>query len=152
MIILTQKLASTGDTTITATLDIDTRIKTRVKITLDNGEDAGIMLPRGIILRDGDRLTDENQTIIVKIVAKAECVSTAYCHDPLLLAKACYHLGNRHVPLQIDHNFARYQHDHVLDDMLKQMGIEVTVEQAPFEPEAGAYHNHSDTQNHGHHH
>jgi urease accessory protein len=51
----------------------------------------------------------------------------------------CYHLGNRHVPLQIAATWVRYQHDHVLDDMVLGLGLEVEVEKAPFEPEAGAY-------------
>lgn len=56
-----------------------------------------------------------------------------------MLAKACYHLGNRHVPLQIMPGELRYHHDHVLDDMLRQFGLTVTFGQLPFEPEAGAY-------------
>lgn len=133
----------------TATLDIDTRLKSRAKIILDNGEPAGWLLPRGLLLRGGDLLTDDDGTTIIQIIAKPETVSTAYCTDPLTLAKACYHLGNRHVPLQITPTFVRYQHDHVLDAMLAQMSITVTVEQAPFEPEAGAYQN---TPHHEHHH
>jgi urease accessory protein len=61
------------------------------------------------------------------------------CADPFLLARACYHLGNRHVPLQIMPGELRYHHDHVLDDMLRQFGLEVTYASLPFEPEAGAY-------------
>ena len=61
------------------------------------------------------------------------------CDDPFMLAKACYHLGNRHVPLQIMPGELRYHHDHVLDDMLRQFGLTVTFGQLPFEPEAGAY-------------
>ncbi|MOA31878.1 Urease accessory protein UreE [compost metagenome] len=84
---------------------------------------------------------------MVQVIAASETVSTMHCCDPLQLARACYHLGNRHVPLQIAADFVRYQHDHVLDDMLRGFGLEVQLEQAPFEPEAGAYqsggHSHS---------
>jgi len=75
----------------------------------------------------------------VQVLAAPERVSTVRCADPLLLARAAYHLGNRHVPLQIEAGFLRYQHDHVLDEMVRGLGLEVLIEQAPFEPEAGAY-------------
>ena len=128
----------------TATLPLDQRIKSRLKITLDNGEPAGLFLNRGSTLRDGDRLRAESGEII-EIRAASESVSTLYLENPLQIARACYHLGNRHVPLQIEPGFIRYQHDHVLDDMLAGLGMQVVVESAPFEPEAGAYggHQHS---------
>ena len=76
------------------------------------------------------------------------------CDDPFLLARACYHLGNRHVPLQIMPGELRYHHDHVLDDMLRQFGLAVTFASLPFEPEAGAYtseaHSHSHSHAHSH--
>ena len=65
------------------------------------------------------------------------------------MARACYHLGNRHVALQIEEGICRYQHDHVLDDMVRGLGIEVSVELAPFDPEPGAYGGHASG---GHHH
>jgi urease accessory protein len=71
--------------------------------------------------------------------------------DPRPLARAAYHLGNRHVALQIGDGWLRYCHDHVLDEMLLGLGLRVTVEQAPFEPEAGAYHAEGDSA-HGHSH
>ena len=64
------------------------------------------------------------------------------CDDPQLLARAAYHLGNRHVPLQIANGLLRYQHDHVLDEMLRGLNLDVQIEQAPFEPEPGAYGSH----------
>ena len=139
-----------------ATLPFDVRIRSRARIALDGGGEAGFILPRGHLLRGGDVLADETGQYLLRIQAAAETVSTLYCDDPLQLARACYHLGNRHVPLQIGPGFARYQHDHVLDDMLVQMGLHVVVEQAPFEPEAGAYqsaphgHSHGHVHDHGH--
>ncbi len=124
------------------TLPLELRIKSRQKVTLDNGEEAGLFLPRGSVMKHGDRLQAETGEVI-DIVAASETVSSLYIDDPLLIAKACYHLGNRHVPLQITDEFIRYQHDHVLDDMLHGMGLHVKIEQAPFEPEAGAYHSHA---------
>ena len=74
-------------------------------------------------------------------------MSSAHIQDPVLFARACYHLGNRHVPLQIGDDWLRYLHDHVLDDMLRGLGISPHHERATFEPEAGAYgggHHHHD--------
>jgi len=73
------------------------------------------------------------------VSAAPETVSTVRCAEPQLLARIAYHLGNRHVALQIGTGWLRYQHDHVLDAMVQGMGLNVSVEQAPFEPEAGAY-------------
>ena len=119
-------------------LPMDLRVRSRQRVFLNNGENAGLFLLRGTLLRDGD-IVESRDGKRVRIVAAREKVSTARCDDPLMLARAAYHLGNRHVPLQITTDFVRYQHDHVLDDMLRQMGIEVNEEMAPFEPEAGAY-------------
>lgn len=128
-------------------LPIDQRIKSRLKITLDNGAEAGFFLPRGQVLRGGDLLESVDGMVIL-VVAAAETVSTVHSDDAHALARVCYHLGNRHVPLQIAATWARYQHDHVLDDMVKGLGLEVLVEQAPFEPEAGAYQSSSHSHSH----
>ena len=122
----------------TLTLPYELRQKSRLKATLDNGSDIGLMLPRGTILRGGDAIKAEDGTVIL-IKAAQETVSIAEINDATLFARACYHLGNRHVPLQISNNSIRYLHDHVLDDMLAGLGIETTCKQTTFEPEAGAY-------------
>ncbi len=147
-------------------LPIDARIKSRQKALLESGEPVGLFLERGTLLRGGDVLTNADG-ILVKVIAADETVSTIQCDDALMLAKVAYHLGNRHVPLQIETGFVRYQHDHVLDDMVRQLpgadtSVTVKVEQAPFEPEAGAYqqggghhghsHGHSHGNGHGHSH
>lgn len=121
------------------TLSFDQRVKSRLKVELDNGEAAGLLLPRGCILKHGDRIVAESGEVVA-VRAADETVSTVYVTDPVLMARACYHLGNRHVALQIDAGFVRYQHDHVLDEMVEGLGLSVICEQAPFEPEAGAYH------------
>ncbi|HIP38465.1 MAG TPA: urease accessory protein UreE [Desulfocapsa sulfexigens] len=140
---------STGDAQeplTTLTLPWESRTKSRLRVRLDNGNEAGLFLERGIILRDGDYLqTDDGITLEIK--AAPETVSTVRCSDPLQMARICYHLGNRHVELEITEGRIRYPHDHVLDKMLISMGHEVKVEQAPLEPEAGAY-----DSSHGHHH
>lgn len=88
--------------------------------------------------------------MVIQVKAALETVSTIYCKDMLQLARTCYHLGNRHVSLQITTDFIRYQHDHVLDDMVKGLGLEVHIEQAPFQPEAGAYHTAQHNHSHPH--
>lgn len=132
-------------------LTLEQRVKARQKITLDNGDDAGLYIERGSVLRDGDLMQSSTGEIITIRAAK-ESVSTVHFNDPLTMAKASYHLGNRHVALQINDMMLRYQHDHVLDDMLKGMGIETVHEMAPFQPEAGAYGDHGHASAHSHEH
>ena len=120
------------------TLPFELRQKSRFKVVLDDGQEAGVILPRGKLLRGGDCLkTSEGE--IVEVLAAKETVSTVYSESALELARACYHLGNRHVHLQITEKWIRYLHDHVLDEMVEGLCLKVTVEQQPFEPEAGAY-------------
>lgn len=128
----------TGKSDACLTLPFELRRKSRLRVRLDDGSEAGLFLPRGSILRQGDRLQASNGMIIL-VKAAVEPVSTVTSRDSLILMRAAYHLGNRHVALQIDSERLRYLHDHVLDTMLEQMGLSVIREQAPFEPEAGAY-------------
>lgn len=137
------------DTTLS--LPIDKRIKSRLRVMLDDGREAGLFLPRGLILRDGDQI-ESDEGVVVQICAADECVSTVRCEDVVLLTRVAYHLGNRHVSLQVGIGFVRYQHDHVLDDMVRGLGGEIVVEEAPFEPEAGAYHNSTHGGHHAHEH
>jgi len=94
--------------------------------------------------------------VVYQILAEQEQVSTVYCKTSHDLARVCYHLGNRHVPLQVDAQWCRYLHDHVLDDMVKHLGATVEVGLEIFEPESGAYvgsgqgHGHSHDHSHGH--
>lgn len=128
------------------------RAKSRLRVTFDNGEEAGLFLERGSVLRDGDLLLADDGRV-VEVRAATETVSTVRTLDALTLARASYHLGNRHVALEIGPGWLRYQHDHVLDDMLRGFGLEVTVEQSPFDPEGGAYvssaHSHTHAHPHG---
>lgn len=120
------------------TLPYDARKRSRQRVCLDDGREAAIMLPRGTLLRDGDRLRlSQSETVVVK--AAAETVSTVTASDLVQLARVAYHLGNRHVPLQVGEGWLRYQHDHVLDGMVKVLGGVARVEIAPFEPEGGAH-------------
>jgi urease accessory protein len=114
------------------------RSKSRLRAVLDNGEEAGLFLERGAVLRHGDLLLADDGRVI-EVHAAPETVSTVHTGDPRTLARASYHLGNRHVALEIGPDWVRYSHDHVLDDMLRGFGLEVRVEERPFEPEGGAY-------------
>ena len=135
-------------------LPFDVRSRSRFRARLDNGEEVGVILTRGHILRGGDRLRAQDGRII-GVAAAPETVSTAHAHDAGLLARGAYHLGNRHVALQIGPLWLRYSHDHVLDDMVRGLGFTLVVEEAPFEPEGGAYpahggHSHSHEGHHNH--
>jgi len=138
-----------GEPVATLTLPLEKRLRSRLRVTLDDGTPAGVFLERGQVLRDGDLLGNADG-MIVQVRAAEEPVSEVCCADPLLLARACYHLGNRHVPLQIGPANLRYQHDHVLDDMLRGLGLQPISGRAPFEPEPGAYGGGSP--GHAHHH
>ena len=151
MITINQKLDKILETDNTLTLPFDLRQKSRLRTYLDNGEEVGLMLPRGEVLRHGDCLQAEDGTII-RIHAAKEQVSRIKSDNRLLLQRVCYHLGNRHVPLQISETWISYQQDHVLDSMVRSLGLEVSHVQQAFEPEAGAYHGHSQQQDHAHQH
>jgi urease accessory protein len=135
-------------------LPFEQRCKSRLRVTLASGTEAALVLERGGILRDGDRLRAEDGRIVL-VAAAPEAVATAW-GEPALLLRAAYHLGNRHVPLQIGPNWLRFERDHVLEDMVMGLGVPVCHEDAPFEPEGGAYaagHRHGGHDHgHGHHH
>lgn len=146
MLHYTRKIKDCSEAVATLTLPWSQRIKSRQRVRLDNGAEAGLFLERGVILRGGDCLAADDGSL-VRIKAALETVSIVRCKDPLQLARICYHLGNRHVDLEISESGVRYPHDHVLDEMIEGMGFDVEVELAPFEPETGAY-----GEGNGHHH
>ena len=116
------------------------RQKSRQRVRLESGEEVALMLPRGTTLKDGQHIASEAGRII-EIVSAAEAVSTVRSTNPACLARAAYHLGNRHTPVQLGKGWLRYRRDHVLDAMIEGLGIGAVPEreQAPFEPESGAY-------------
>ncbi len=109
---------------------------------LNSGEPCYLRLPRGTILKPGECITTEIRDSSARIVAKPESILTVTASHPEGLLKAAYHLGNRHVPLEITLTYLRLSPDPVLQKMLEQMGLMVTREVAPFFPELGAYSNH----------
>ena len=120
------------------TLTFDARCRSRLLVELDNGERAGLVVERGRVLRGGDRVRLEDGRE-AQIVASDEPLIEAASTDPVLIAKAAYHLGNRHVAVQLMPDRLRCLADHVLADMLAGLGLEVRSITAPFEPESGAY-------------
>lgn len=130
-------------------LPFQLRTKSRLRTALPSGEEVALILERGSILRDGDLLLGGDGRV-VRVVAAPEIVSIVHAEDARALMRASYHLGNRHVALQIGDGWVRYLHDHVLDDMVRGLGLKVRVEEAPFEPEAGAYGGHSALAPHSH--
>lgn len=124
-----------------AHLTFDERCKSRLLVKLDNGEAAALLVERGRVLRDGEqvRLADGRD---LTVVAADESLLEAASADPLVIAKAAYHLGNRHVAVQVMAGRLRFAADHVLKDMVLGLGLEVRAVIAPFDPEGGAYGHH----------
>ena len=139
MLTLSERLPVPSPTSEQLVLPFELRSRSRFRAVLDSGEAVGVNVNRGQILRGGDRLRSSCGRV-VEIVAAAESVSTVRAENPRLLLRAAYHLGNRHIALQIGPGWLRYSHDHVLDEMVRGLGLEVVAEQAAFEPEGGAYH------------
>jgi urease accessory protein len=119
-------------------LPFDLRQKSRLRVTTQSGIDAALFLDRGIILRGGDLLKSDGG-LVIQIIAAQEPVYDVVAPTPKALMCAAYHLGNRHVPLQVGGQWLRLEQDYVLKEMLLGLGMSVSESLAPFEPEAGAY-------------
>ena len=119
-------------------LAFETRCKSRLRTQLVSGEDCGLFLERGTVLRGGDKLL-ANDGRVVEVVAAPEALMEAVSGDPLLIAKAAYHLGNRHVAVHLLPGKLRFAADHVLGEMVRGLGLKLSEVEAPFEPESGAY-------------
>jgi urease accessory protein len=130
--------SSDASVTETVTLPFDSRQRSRLRVELPGGRAVLVQRPRGSGTRHGDVVTALDGTRI-RVLAAWERVSVVRHADALLLTRVAYHLGNRHVPLMIEPGCLRYLHDHVLDSMLNDLGLLVTVEDARFEPEPGPY-------------
>lgn len=120
------------------TLPFERRVRSRQRVLLDDGREALIALPRGTVLHDGSLLADADGHVLA-VRAAQEALSIAHAADAHTLLRGAYHLGNRHIAVQLGPGWLRYLHDHVLDDMLRGLGLEVAFAQLPFEPETGAY-------------
>jgi urease accessory protein len=144
MLTFTQRKTPHPDPIVTLSLSLtaEERTRSRYKFILADGKEVFLRLARGTVLHDGDILTNENESIYMRIIAKPEPVLTVLAEIPLLL-RAAYHLGNRHVAVEITPTYLRLSPDPVLQAMLTQLGLEIQAEFVPFQPELGAYGNHS---------
>jgi urease accessory protein len=132
-------------------LPFERRQKSRQRAQLASGTEVAIDLPRGQVLRGGDLLVASDDRV-VEIVAESEAVTHVEGDSPEALARAAYHLGNRHVAVQVGAGWLRIAADRVLERMLEGLGMRLTAVQAAFEPEAGAYgahHRHDNESGHG---
>lgn len=123
-------------------LDWDTRSKSRFDAHDSSGRHIAVFLPRGTVLRGGDMLVAEDGSLIRVNAAPQSVLKVRACPEhgtPTDLSRAAYHLGNRHVQLEVQADCLQFEPDPVLADMLRRMHLIVTEAQAPFEPEAGAY-------------
>jgi urease accessory protein len=121
-------------------LPYELRCRSRFRTNTRSGADVGVFLDRGLILDEGDVLIG-NDGRRFGISAANEMVVTAKTESWLDFSRACYHLGNRHVPMQIGERWLRIQPDYVLEEMIVSFGLAVTREEQPFRPEGGAYSN-----------
>lgn len=130
------KRASTLD------LDWDLRQKSRFEVSDSQGRSLGVFLPRGVVLRGGDVLVAEDGSLIRVLAAPQTVLRITHCaqHGSTFdLMRAAYHLGNRHVPIEIKPDHLKIEPDHVLADMLRAMHLTVNEVLEAFEPENGAY-------------
>jgi urease accessory protein len=145
----------------TIELDWDIRQKSRFDATDSQGRRIGVFLPRGTAVRGGDVLVAEDGSLIRVIAAPQPVLRITHCTahgTPFDLTRAAYHLGNRHVPIELRPDHLKIEPDHVLADMLRSMHLIVVAVEEAFEPEGGAYgahaheHAHSHGQSHSHDH
>ncbi len=126
----------------TVALDWDVRQKSRFDATDSAGRHIGVFLPRGTVVRGGDVLVGEDGSLIKVIAAPQAVLKITHCNThgtPFDLIRAAYHLGNRHVPIELTPDHLKIEPDHVLAEMLRAMYLSVNAVNEPFEPENGAY-------------
>ena len=116
------------------------------------GRDLLLQLPRGAALRPGERLLSDDGAVQVQVQAAPEPVMQVRSADPLALLQAAYHLGNRHVAMELHADRLVVLQDPVLAELLRQRGLTVDLLQLPFQPEAGAYEGLGHHHAHSHHH
>ena len=134
-------------------LDWDVRQKSRFETTDSNGRSVGVFLQRGQVVRGGDVLVGEDGSLLKVLAAPQPVLRITHCpdHGSLFdLTRAAYHLGNRHVPIELQADHLKIEPDHVLADMLRDMHMTVVAVDEAFEPENGAYGEHASHAGHGH--
>ena len=139
----------------TIELDWDVRQKSRFDTTDSQGRQLGVFLPRGTVVRGGDVLVAEDRSLARVLAAPHAVLRITHCSQhgtPFDLTRAAYHLGNRHVPIELKLDHLKIEPDHVLATMLRAMHLTVQEIQDAFEPESGAYASHGSHSPHGGHH
>jgi urease accessory protein len=142
----------------TVELDWDVRQKSRFSAADSSGRELGVFLPRGHVVRGGDVLVGEDGSLVRVLAAPQKVLRITACTShgsPFDLTRAAYHLGNRHVPIELQPDHLKIEPDHVLADMLRAMHLIVHEVDEPFEPESGAYaqgHDHGHSHAHGNEH
>jgi len=138
-------------------LDADERHRRRVVLTGERGTTFLLDLPHAMALRDGDGLVLDDGGI-VRIVSRPEPLTEIAAADSHELARLAWHIGNRHIEVQVVGDRLRIRRDHVIEDMLRGLGARLSPVEAPFNPEQGAYaqhahgHGHDHAHGHDHHH
>ena len=135
------------------TLDWDVRQKSRFESTDSAGRQVGVFLQRGQVVRGGDVLVGEDGSLLKVQAAPQAVLRITHCTahgTPFDLTRAAYHLGNRHVPIELQADHLKIEPDHVLADMLRAMHLIVHEVNESFEPENGAYGEHGVGHQHGH--
>jgi len=125
----------------TLTLDFDARHRRRIRLTLDEGEEILLDLPKAVAMMNGDGLQLEDGRWF-EVRAAAELIVEVRHQDPAQLMRLAWHLGNRHLPTDIRHQVLRIRPDHVIEDMLRHFGADLRRVEIPFQPEGGAYNDH----------
>ncbi len=143
-LVLSQVRSPQDSTPIAAELRLtaEERTRTRHRFVTDTGRVVYLRLVRGTVLQHGDRLLDDTGTMAVRVAAKPEPVFTVTAKTPLDLLRIAYHLGNRHVHIEIACEYLRLSPDPVLKTLLEGFNAEVREEVVPFQPERGAYNHH----------
>ena len=132
-------------------LDWDVRQKSRFDTTASDGRHVGVFLPRGTVVRGGDVLLTQDGTLLRVVAAPQAVLKITACAthgSPFDLTRAAYHLGNRHVPIELKPDHLKIEPDHVLAEMLRAMHLTVKEVREPFEPEGGAYTPHAGGHSH----
>jgi urease accessory protein len=138
----------------TVLIDFDRRHRRRIQLTTEGGAELLLDLPQAVRLRDGDGLVLDGGGVVL-VQARAEPLLDIHAHDAAGLVRIAWHLGNRHLPVQLLGSHIRIRADHVIAEMVRGLGGHVHAVDAPFDPEAGAYagghqHHHDDDDDHGH--
>ncbi|HBQ99802.1 MAG: urease accessory protein UreE [Roseofilum sp. SBFL] len=140
-ITLTQRCLQLDNSQITSILPLTAweRTRSRYQTETPDGVTVELRLPRGTVLQDGDLLQTAIADTLVQVIAKPEPVLEVTSETAIDLLRAAYHLGNRHIPVEITPDYLHLEVDPVLRTMLEQLGVNVREKIAPFQPEPGAY-------------